>query len=676
MINLSFFNKKIKKQNYLGLLLKEQEGILMVLSKRQGQLFVKDKINFSYSNGFENLTEDVDENLTLLNLEKEEINQLIIFAYSNLVDQSNKQIKSALLSSLKRMIKELAFIPLGYIEVSEAVVYYLEQNDNLPLNAILVEIDKTQVSVFVYKGGQIILKKLVSRTDNFIDDLLTVFKEKGKEFLPSRIILYNSKDLDEKVESIVSYRWPTDYFIQLPKVNIIKEEELLKACVFVFEFQLKEEVSDLSKNNNKENKEEKMGFFIGKDIAQEASFEKKDNFFKIFHYFYFKAPLFLSSWFSFFKIPFKIRLLGFFFPFFIFFFFLLLAVFINEWFFHNLSLDIYPEKKLVEKEVVLLGSLDKKMTSDKLNIIIKEQEFSLSSSKKTTGQKDIGQQARGEVTIFNNDLSSSHTLSKGTVLISENGLKFFLEEEVKIASASGDASNPKPATAKVQVIASSIGSEYNLSSGNKFLIEGKSQNLIAKNESSFSGGTKNKVKTVSKDDFEELRKQIKEKSKIKQPIFEKNKKIVNELTEINLKEENFSKEINEEAEEITLNAKINKKFYLYDENQLKNKAIFFLKKEIPKDFEIEKNTIKYNLIKAKIEKDNLVFNFKISGQAIKKIDIDSLKKDLVFVSKRKMTDVLKDKYKIMNYNFRISSGFLIFEITPFFKKNIEIKVSY
>jgi len=41
-----------------------------------------------------------------------------------------------------------------------------------------------------------------------------------------------------------------------------------------------------------------------------------------------------------------------------------------------------------------------------------------------------------------------------------------------------------------------------------------------------------------------------------------------------------------------------------------------------------------------------------------------------------MADILKDKYKIERYDFRLSPGLLIFEKTPLFDKNIEVKISY
>ena len=72
-----FFSKKPGKDDtYLGLFLKEEEGIALILTRQQGKIVIKEKEIFQYTNGWENLTEDVDE--ALYKLEK---NLVIIMIY-------------------------------------------------------------------------------------------------------------------------------------------------------------------------------------------------------------------------------------------------------------------------------------------------------------------------------------------------------------------------------------------------------------------------------------------------------------------------------------------------------------------------------------------------------------------------------------------------------------------
>jgi len=674
----SFLKKQDEiNQTYLGLFLKEQSGILMIIEEKNGKMILKEKRNFAYSNGWENLAEDVNENLSLLKTEEKELNRLIIFIYSHLVDQNTKEIKKPILSSIKKMIIELNFQPLGYIEAAEALANFLQEKDNLPLTAILVEVDKTELSVSIYKGNQMILKKVSSRSDNFIEDLIAIFEEKKQEFLPARIILYNSTDLDQKAESIISFRWPENYFLQVPKVNIIKEEEMIEALLKIFEEQIKERKKESFLPESKKEKKEVLGFVIGEDISflEQKKQEKTDVILekKNFHFTLPKIVFPKINWplFSFLKFK-DIKL-----PIILFSIFaIFLTMMINELFFHRLQLTIYPTTSAIKKELDLVGLINQKELTDKLNISSQSSLIEISVNKKTTGEKKIGEKAKGEITIYNSNLDAAELIPKGSVILSDNGLKFITEEEIKVASASGDASNPKPSTAKAKVIAFDIGEEYNLSSGQKFKIEGKSANLLAKNEVSFSGGTKKTVKTVSRNDMEELKNKAIEQIKSKSVNLNSDKKLINDLTEVNLLKEEYSKEIGEEAETLELKASGEKIYYFYDLNQLKNRLLAILKKEISNELEIEKNQINTELIRTEKKDNQIDLRFKTNILLVKKIDINSLKKQIIFVNKKQMADVLKDRFQINRYDFKLDSGLLFVERTPIFSKNIEVIIKY
>jgi hypothetical protein len=354
----------------------------------------------------------------------------------------------------------------------------------------------------------------------------------------------------------------------------------------------------------------------------------------------------------------------------------LLTILINELFFHRLQLVIYPKTSAIKKELDLVGLINQKELTDKLNISSQSSLIEISVNKKTTGEKKIGEKAKGEITIYNSNLDAAELIPKGSVILSDNGLKFITEEEIKVASASGDASNPKPSTAKAKVIAFDIGEEYNLSSGQKFKIEGKSANLLAKNEVSFFGGTKKIVKTVSRNDIEDLRNKAIEQIKSKSVNLNSDKKLINNLTEVNLLKEEYSKEIGEEAEILELKASGEKIYYFYDLNHLKNRLIAILKKEIPNELEIEKDQINTELIRAEKKDNQIDLRFKTNILLVKKIDINSLKKQIIFVNKKQMADVLKDRFQINRYDFKLDSGLLFVERTPIFSKNIEVIIKY
>ena len=63
-----FSDNKKHKEFYLGIFLKEDQGIVMIFLKENGRLELIDREKFTYTNGWENLTDDVDE--ALYKLEK------------------------------------------------------------------------------------------------------------------------------------------------------------------------------------------------------------------------------------------------------------------------------------------------------------------------------------------------------------------------------------------------------------------------------------------------------------------------------------------------------------------------------------------------------------------------------------------------------------------------------
>ena len=156
------FSKKTRKQSYyLGIFLKEEEGILLVISQGLSGAVVQEKEKFSYSNGWENLSNDIDE--ILYRMEKKlnyQFKKTIFFVYSHLVDDKTGDIRKPYLQKIKDLVKNLEIEAVGYIECYEAVSSLLEEKEEIPLTAVLVELDKSQIGIFVYKGGKLSSKKV------------------------------------------------------------------------------------------------------------------------------------------------------------------------------------------------------------------------------------------------------------------------------------------------------------------------------------------------------------------------------------------------------------------------------------------------------------------------------------------------------------------------------------
>ena len=127
------------ENDYLGLLLKEKEGIVFIIRLTNTNTNIIAKERFVYSNNWDNLVEDIDEVLYRLELKGfKSPEKSIFFVYSNLVDKYKREIKKIYLLKIKEIVKNLEFKPLGYIEIHDAVIDLITSKEGVPLSTILI----------------------------------------------------------------------------------------------------------------------------------------------------------------------------------------------------------------------------------------------------------------------------------------------------------------------------------------------------------------------------------------------------------------------------------------------------------------------------------------------------------------------------------------------------------
>lgn len=273
----NFFNKTNNSavKYYFGLILREDDGVGMILKidETKHTISIVDESKFNYSNSWERIVEDVDQVLSLLeNQNNLKVTQIIYFVYSHMVSQADKQIKPIYLNKIKRIAKELELKPLGYIAYHEALVNYFRRIEESPLTSTIIELDKNSISLFIYKGGVVTYSDEVASTSiaNLIDDLEIAFAKVSsgnKAFLPSRMILYDSHNIERESTKIITHHWNENLFIQIPRVEIITMDRIKAALINCFADQLFEASSirnDISHNNS----------YQEEDIDEEIEMEK------------------------------------------------------------------------------------------------------------------------------------------------------------------------------------------------------------------------------------------------------------------------------------------------------------------------------------------------------------------------------------------------------------------
>lgn len=685
-----------KKVYYLGLIVKEDEGCAFILESDNAFKKTKkiDQKKFSYSDSWERIVEDVDE--VLFQLEKNnkiKVNQAIFFLYSHLVDQKNKQIKKPYLLKIKKIASELELKPLGYIEFHEALSLRLEEKEEAPLTSIIIELDKQSISLLVYKGGELVFSDTIAKTEDLLSDLESIFaKIKGEIILPSRIIIYDSDRLEKESTDIIAHKWDENLFIQIPRVEVLTEDKLVEALIYSFNRQIfgEEEGRVIEKKHD-----EVLGFLIGKDIKREKEAEaepekiekreeeakKEKETQEPVGVEQKKAPFLatirstLSNFFANFTFEFNFVLLAI-----IGLSLILSSLFAAVYFLHQTTLILYFEGKKIEKELNIKGVLEGAGGGDKLKLDKAEQTVEAQETIETTGEKIIGEKAKGEVVIHNWQ-PQEKVFKQGTILTTDSGIKFALDDDVKVASASEISVGVKETgKTKVKMTASDIGSEGNIGKDVKMTVEDFAQSLhFAVANSSFSGGSQQSVRTASKDDMEGLKNKV--ESKIKKEgdklLEQAGKKgtILQNLTEVTIEKEEYSKELGEEAEELSLKAKGNVAFYTYREEELKKIILDSLAELVPENYKLQDKNLTYTFSKPEHEKEEIAMTVNVKGKAIVKVDTDNLKKKVQGKKINELDKVVKKEHNPQRLEVKMKSDLPILkEWMPFFEKNIQIKV--
>ncbi len=269
------------------------------------------------------------------------------------------------------------------------------------------------------------------------------------------------------------------------------------------------------------------------------------------------------------------------------------------------EIKIMSDKKNIDVSQNVLFSQDP-TDGTNISIEISEETITGSENKNSTGKKETGDAARGEVTLYNKT-EQKKTFPKGTVVIGPNDLEFELTEEVNIASTSPFSTSLT--NAKGKITAANFGKEYNLASNTNFTIKGFSSfQFIGKNSDSITGGTKTETTVVSSEDLDELLAEAIEKLE-KEAISKAREKVsageavLSSALSSEVVERKYTKKENEEADSVGISAKIKYSVGKYLKSDLDSVMESLSNAEIPATYKLRKEDSKVEITNVKIDKD-------------------------------------------------------------------------
>jgi len=541
---------KLKGEVYCGILLKEGQGICYVYEKRDTSVLLLKQKEFQYSDGWEHIVDDVDEALSLIEQDlgkQTTISQCVFFVFAHLVDQNTHEIAKPYIAKLRDISKLLELKPVGYMEVIDAIHEELEKEKQTRLSSIIVELDDTQMTIFLYKGGHKIAIQHEVRTDNFAESMQRALEKIAQNhILPNHIYLYDSTDLAEESSDLLLYSWKKELFTQQPRILVIQPSIVGKALLYLLEKQLCELPQATESKDEQKLPDEVMGFTIGKEVVEDIDIiESEPKIKKQFSFPKMSIPTFAHLPATR-LLPILMIPLG-----------LIMLMLGLLYFLHGavISITVPVEKK--SAEIAILAS-KKPTKSEQVELVSLNEPFSANEKKSTTGKRDIGEKASGEVTLYSYE-EKERQLSKGTK-IQVSTLSFETDDNVTIPPSqfASDSITKNPGKAKVKVRAVLLGTESNIEKNKRFSVSDISSNSIfGINEAAFTGGTKKTIRTIAKTDIDSLKSTALDKAKLGAITKQKAATdflLLPELTTAQATKEQYSGEVGEEADTIKYTA--------------------------------------------------------------------------------------------------------------------------
>lgn len=360
---------------------------------------------------------------------------------------------------------------------------------------------------------------------------------------------------------------------------------------------------------------------------------------------------------------------------------LLALVFSYYYVFEKAEITIVLDKKEVSKELDVIFSSEKSSSVDDSIMHVEEKEIQIGGSeeKATTGKKETGEKAKGEITLYNKT-EDKKTFPKGSIIVGPNNLLFELTDDVNIASTSSFSTTFSSAKGKLQ--ATKFGKEYNIPSGTNFSLENIStSNFFGKNDSAFSGGTKKEIKVVSAADVDNLTTSTIDSLSKKAVEDAENKKGDNEkilpiILDYAFDEKNLSKDEGDEADTVSLTALITFTLGYLNNEEIKSFAKQLGDSEIPSGYVYSEKDSKLELESVEKNEDGDVAGaVKLSSVFLPSISVSEFSKKLVGKSADKVQDIVSGE-GIADSRVVITRGIgFLPKILPFNKSNISIKVT-
>lgn len=225
---IPFLKKKSEVEYILVLLLRQEKANAVVIAKQGDIIRVLNQHEEYFSTNLEDAKDEEWLDITDAAITRaEELLPPSIETHKTIFGLPNswveeKQIKKEYLAKLKYASDELDLKPVGFIEIPEAIIHSLGEDEGAPVSAILAEVGKRFVVLTLSRGGRIIDTKSAPIRSSSLETVDTLLKEFEVDVLPSRLIIYNGQGGKELAHEFTSHHWSKSIpFLHPPQVTIL-----------------------------------------------------------------------------------------------------------------------------------------------------------------------------------------------------------------------------------------------------------------------------------------------------------------------------------------------------------------------------------------------------------------------------------------------------------------------
>ncbi len=698
---LPFSKKEVELEYYFALNIGSDEITVALWTIEGKNLQILDTTSHPFSSLSE-ITDIADKLLDRVLGEREvEVGKILFGVPSSWLIDDN--LKDEYLKILRGVVKELQLTPMAYVATANALVHFLEKEEGVPPTAIMAGFEKGHLTTTVVRAGKLDGVKIVSRGETSGADLeKTLLTFTTVETLPSKILIYDSSSNLEKLKAqLLSYPWMSKLsFLHFPKIDILGENLEIKSICLAGASEIKEDVSYtdgpvkktektpvgiIPEETEEKIEEEKLegdnfGFVVGdvgKEIErkeavseemnelegmEETALETEDfekeimqpaeasaafplvdelkinfNFRKYIPKRLLKSPVLLIG---------AVVIL------------IILALYI---FIPKADVKIFVEPKILEKDAQVIADPNQKTVDENAKIIpgqIVQTQVSGSSKDSATGQKEVGDNAKGIVDIINNT-ALGQSFSAGTILTTSSGIKFKLDKTASVSATLVD-SDSKGIIHNVSVTAVNIGADGNIASETILTVGNYSASqFVAKAKGNFSGGTSKQVTVVSSDDQKRLLAKLSSDLRLQaqQQLQAKlqNKKIIQEALTEAIISKSYNKNIGDQASEFSLNLTAQYKGTAFDDGDLRSIVSKLVTTQVPDGFMLDLSNTETQADVSSVDKSGkVIFLAKFKAKLLPKIDTEKVKAEIRGKSVSGAENQIKSMDNVLGSDIKIS----------------------